>query len=114
VKGTLALAAGAILLAATVLALQTALGLVFDPRYRDLTFAPLTAAVVPYAVASLVGIRGPARLGQAERIAALTLAGSAVYIVLNESFENWQAVWFAAVLVLLAITLFRLRDAQSI
>lgn len=112
-RGGPALAAGAILVAVTVLALQTALGLVFDPRYRDLTFAPLTAAVIPYAVASVVGLRGRARLGRAERIAALTLAGSAVYIGLNESFVNWQAAWFAAMLVLLAITLFRLRDVQS-
>ena len=51
----LAVAAGAILVAVTVLALQTALGLVFDPRYRDFTFAPLTAAVVPFAVASWWG-----------------------------------------------------------
>jgi exo-beta-1,3-glucanase (GH17 family) len=109
----LAVAAGAILLAVTVLALQTALGLVFDPRYRDFTFAPLTASVVPFAVASLVGVRGRAPLGRAERVAAVTLIGSAVYIVLNESVANWQAVWFAAMLAVLAVTLFRLRDAQS-
>jgi glucan 1,3-beta-glucosidase len=109
----LAVAAGAILIAVTVLALQTALGLVFDPRYRDFTFAPLTAAVVPFAVASVVGVRGLARLGRAERLAAVTLLGSAVYIVLNESVANWQAVWFATMLAVLAVTLFRLRDVQS-
>jgi exo-beta-1,3-glucanase (GH17 family) len=108
-----AVAAGAILVAATVLALQTALGLVFDPRYRDFTFAPLTAAVVPFAVASLVGVRGRSPLGRAERLAAATLLGSAVYIVLNESIANWQAVWFTAMLAVLAVTLFRLRDVQS-
>ena len=65
----LAVAAGAILVAVTVLALQTALGLVFDPRYRDFTFAPLTASVVPFAVASVVGMRGrrAARPGRARR-----------------------------------------------
>jgi exo-beta-1,3-glucanase (GH17 family) len=109
----LAAAAGAILVAVTVLALQTALGLVFDPRYRDFTFAPLTASVVPFAVASVLGVRGRAPLGRAERLAAVTLLGSAVYIVLNESVANWQAVWFAAMLAVLAVTLFRLRDAQS-
>ena len=108
-----AVAAGAILVAVAVLALQTALGLVFDPRYRDFTFAPLTASVVPFAVASIVGVRGRAPLGRAERIAAVTLLGSAVYIVLNESVANWQAVWFAAMLAVLAVTLFRLRDVQS-
>jgi exo-beta-1,3-glucanase (GH17 family) len=109
----LALAAGAILVAVTVLALQTALGLVFDPRYRDFTFAPLTASVVPFAIASLVGVRGRSPLGRAERLAAVTLLGSAVYVVLNESVANWQAVWFTTMLAVLAITLFRLRDVQS-
>ncbi len=51
--------------------------------------------------------------GRAETVAAVVLAGSAVYIVFNESVANWQAVWFAAVLVVLAVTLDRLRDAQS-
>jgi exo-beta-1,3-glucanase (GH17 family) len=109
----LAVAAGAILVAVTVLTLQTALGLVFDPRYRDFTFAPLTASVVPFAVASMVGVRGRSALGRAERLAAVTVLGSAVYIVLNESVANWQAVWFAAMLAVLAVTLFRLRDVQS-
>jgi exo-beta-1,3-glucanase (GH17 family) len=109
----LAVATGAILVAVTVLALQTALGLVFDPRYRDFTFAPLTAAVLPFAVASVARVRGRAPLGRAERLAAVTLLGSAVYIVLNESVANWQAVWFTAMLAILAVTLFRLRDVQS-
>ncbi len=109
---SLAVVAGAILVAVAVLALQTALGLVFDPRYRDFTFAPLTASVVPFAVASVVGMRGGAPLGRPERVAAVTLLGSAVYIVLNESVANWQAVWFAAMLAVVAVTLFRLRDVQ--
>jgi exo-beta-1,3-glucanase (GH17 family) len=109
----LAVAAGAILVAITVLALQTALGLVFDPRYRDFTFAPLTAAVVPCAVASMVGVRGRSPLGRAERVAAVTLLGSAAFIVLNESVANWQAAWFATMLAVLAVTLLRLRDGQS-
>jgi glucan 1,3-beta-glucosidase len=112
-RSRIALANGVVLVAATILALQTALGLVFDPRYRDFTFAPLTAAAVPFLVVSLLGQRGTGARGRAETIAAVTLAGSAVYIVLNESVANWQAVWFAAVLVVLAVTLGRLRDARS-
>ena len=46
-RDPLALAAGALLIAVMLLALQSALGLVFDPRYRDFPFAPLTAAAVP-------------------------------------------------------------------
>ncbi len=108
-----ALLSGLVLVATSVLALQTALGLVFDPRYRDFTFAPLTAAIVPFAAASLVGPRGAAPRGLAETIAAVTLLGSAVYIVLNEGFANWQALWFSGLLMVLAVTLWRLRDAQS-
>ncbi len=104
---------GLVLVAATVLAIQTALGLVFDPRYRDFPDAQLSAAVVPFAILVLTGLRRTGPRGCAETIAAATLAGSAVYVVLNESFANWQAVWFGAVLAVLAFTLDRLRDVRS-
>jgi exo-beta-1,3-glucanase (GH17 family) len=109
----IARASGLVLVAATILAIQTALGLVFDPRYRDFTDAQLSAAVVPFAIAMALGPGRAGPRGRAETIAAVTLAGSAVYIVLNEGFANWQASWFGAVLVVLAVTLGRLRDAQS-
>jgi hypothetical protein len=51
----IAQANGLVLVATTVLAIQTALGLVFDPRYRDFTDAQLSAAVVPFAIALLLG-----------------------------------------------------------
>jgi exo-beta-1,3-glucanase (GH17 family) len=106
-------ASGLVLIATTVLAIQTALGLVFDPRYRDFTDAQLSAAVVPFAIAMVLGAGRAGPRGGAETIAAVTLAASAVYIVLNEGFTNWQALWFAAVLVVLAVTIDRLRDARS-
>jgi exo-beta-1,3-glucanase (GH17 family) len=112
-RSSIAMASGVVLVAATILAIQTALGLAFDPRYRDLTFAPLSAAVIPFAVTAAAGPRRKGAPGRAEIIAAATLAVSAVYIALNESFANWQALWFAAMLVVLAITLWRSRDAQS-
>src|SRR5262249_18064509 len=107
-------AAGLALIATTVLAVQTAFGLVFDPRYRDFTDAQLSSAIVPFAVimmlgAGTVGRRRAGTGGRAETVAAITLGGSAVYIVLNEGFANWQALWFGAVLILLAFTLDRLR-----
>jgi len=104
---------GLVLVATTILAIQTALGLVFDPRYRDFTDAQLSAAVVPFAIAMALGARGVGARGRTETIAAVTLTGSAAYIILNEGFANWQALWFGAVLVLLAVTLDRLRGAQS-
>jgi len=109
----IARAAGFVFVAMTILAIQTALGLVFDPRYRDFTDPQLSAAVVPFAIAMLLGAGRPGPRGRAETIAAVTLAGSAVYIVLNEGFANWQALWLGAVLIVLAVTLDRLRDAQS-
>jgi hypothetical protein len=44
---------------------------------------------------------------------AVTLAVSAVYIVANESFANWQALWFAAALLVLALTLVQARDVPG-
>jgi hypothetical protein len=61
----------------------------------------------------MLGGRGRSRLGRAELVSAVTLAASAIYIVLNETFANWQATWLSALLAVLAVTLFRLRDAQA-
>ena len=97
----------------TVLAIQVALGLVFDPRYRDFPFVPLTAATTPYAVLALVAHRGQPWPSAAETIAAITLALSAIYIALNETMANWQAVWLSAVLLVLAATLARLRAGRN-
>ena len=45
----------------------------------------------------------------AETVAAGLLALSAVYIVFNESFANWQAVWFCGGLIAFAVMLARAR-----
>jgi exo-beta-1,3-glucanase (GH17 family) len=97
----------------TVIALQIALGLVFDPRYRDFPFAPLTAAAVPFAVLAISNGSREARPRQAEGVAAIVLALSALFIVLNETTANWQAVWLGSILLMLAATLARLRVARS-
>jgi hypothetical protein len=49
----------------------------------------------------------------AEKTMAVTLALSAVYIVGNESVANWQALWFSAGLLALALTLVQARDAPG-
>jgi exo-beta-1,3-glucanase (GH17 family) len=109
----LALLTGALVVALSVLALQVALMLVFDPRYVDFPFAPLLAAAVPFLVLALwIAPRKGVRPG-AEKLAAGLLAGAAVYIVLNESFANWQALLLCAGLVMLAITLARVRVAPG-
>ena len=101
----LVVALGVLLIVLTLLAVQAALGLVFDPRYRDFPFAALTAALAPFAALTAA----PPRLKQlrpsAETVAAATLVLSAVYVLFNETLANWQAVWFAAGLVALAVIL---------
>jgi glucan 1,3-beta-glucosidase len=109
----LTLLVGIVLIATLLLALIVALGLVFDPRYRDFPFAPLTAAIVPLLLNSLMMQRPPGVRGTAEIAGAIVLAACVPYIVLNETFANWQALWVAATLAALAVTLARVRDAQG-
>ena len=106
-------AAGAIMLAVVLLAFLVALGLVFDPRYRDFPFAPLTAAILPFVVHGFLVGRAKGTRGIAEMSAACVLALSVVYIVFNETFANWQSLWVCAVLAALAFSLAQVRDAQS-
>jgi len=96
-----------------VLAIQVALGLVFDPRYRDFPFAPFTCAVVPLFLHSQMMRRSAGVRGTAEMIGAGMLALSAVYIVLNETVANWQSLWLCAVFAALAIILVRVRGERS-
>jgi len=98
-------ALGGALVALTLLAVQAALGLVFDPRYRDIPFAPLTAGVVPFLMVQFLTRRRGGSWAAAEVVAAAVLTASAAYIVFNEKFSNWQSVWFCAGLIALAVTL---------
>ncbi|HYY36979.1 MAG TPA: beta-(1-6) glucans synthase [Xanthobacteraceae bacterium] len=122
-RNPVALALGVLLIALAILAVQAALGLVFDPRYRDFPFASLSGATAPLL---LVIKRKPAIKGTllarwkrhlqapaAESAVAATLAASAVYIACNESFANWQAVWLSAALIALAFTLLQAQDAPG-
>ena len=105
-------ALGAVLVVIGVLALERALGLAFDPRYRDFAFAPLTAAVMPYLVLAFVRPSTGAR-GAAEVVMASALALCAAYIAINESLANWQALWCSGALLALALTLLRSRAAPG-
>jgi exo-beta-1,3-glucanase (GH17 family) len=109
----IALAVGAISVALFLLAFVEALGLVFDPRYRDFPFAPLTAAVVPFLVHKLTVARPKGARSVAESAGALVLALSVCYIVFNEGFANWQSLWTCAALAGLAINLALVRDGRS-
>lgn len=114
---------GIVLIALAVLSIQAALGLVFDARYRDFPFAPLTAATIPLLLArkGKPAIKGKVlatwkrrlQAPAAETAVAVALAASAVYIVCNEGFANWQAVWFSGALLALAFTLLQAQDGPS-
>ncbi|MEA3026219.1 MAG: hypothetical protein QOF91_1504 [Alphaproteobacteria bacterium] len=113
VRDPLALTLGVLLMALTVLAVQSALGLSFDPRYRDFPFAPLTAAALPFVLLSFVAPRPAGANALAETVVAAILALCAIFIVWNETFANWQALWFAGALVLVSFSLLRARVAPG-
>jgi glucan 1,3-beta-glucosidase len=113
VRDPLALTLGVLLMALTVLAVQSALGLSFDPRYRDFPFAPLTAAALPFVLLSFVAPRLAGASALAETVIAAILTLCAIFIVWNETFANWQALWFAGALVLVSFSLLRARVAPG-
>jgi glucan 1,3-beta-glucosidase len=108
-RDALTLVLGVIVIVLTVLTVQAALGLVFNPRYRDFPFAPLTAAVVPLVFLVTWEARLRAARPAAETAIAATLIVSAIYIACNESFANWQSLWFCAGVLAFALTLLQAR-----
>jgi exo-beta-1,3-glucanase (GH17 family) len=112
-KDPVALAAGVLLIAVMLLAIQSALGLVFDPRYRDFPFAPLTAATTPFAAHRLVMRPGSGTRPAAELAGAVLLTLAVPYIVINETFANWQSLWLCAMFAAVVVTLSQARDGQD-
>ncbi len=106
-------ALGGTLIALMLVSIEAALGLVFDPRYRDIAFAPLTAAALPFLVVLVSTPRPAGPRAMAETVAAVMLALSSGYILFNEGFANWQSVWFCAGLFGLAFILAQARDAPG-
>jgi exo-beta-1,3-glucanase (GH17 family) len=103
---------GVALLVTTLIGTETALGFVFDPRYRDFPFAALTMAVVPFALLMLLNRPQEGARPIAESVFAAALAVSVVYTVFNEGPDNWQSLWTCAMYFLLAVTLWRARGVQ--
>jgi glucan 1,3-beta-glucosidase len=112
-RDPLAVALGALLILLVVLAVQAALGLVFNPRYRDFPFTALTGAAIPYVILMASLPRRKDILRNAETVAAATLGLCAIYIALGETFANWQALWFCAGLLALAVSLLPGRAAPD-
>lgn len=111
-RSWIAVILGLVLVVATVIGADTAIGLVFDPRYRDFPFAALTMAVVPFAALSLINRPKVGYRPIAEAVFAGLLVMAAVYTGCNEGSDNWQSLWTCGIYVLLAATLWRARAAQ--
>ena len=111
-RSVLAIALGLALVVTTLIGAETALGFVFDPRYKDFPFAALTMAVVPFANLMLLNRPQEGARPIAEAVFAGVLAASALYTVFNEGPDNWQSLWTCAAYFLLAVTLWRARGVQ--
>lgn len=103
---------GAVLIVTTLIGAETALGFIFDPRYRDFPFAALTMAVVPFAMVTLLNRPQEGVRPIAEQVFAGVLTGAVLYTGFNEGAQNWQSLWTCAIYFLLAVTLWRARVVQ--
>jgi exo-beta-1,3-glucanase (GH17 family) len=103
---------GLALLVTTVIGTETALGFVFDPRYRDFPYASLTMAVVPFAALTAVNRPQKGVRPIAEAVFAAVLVASAIYIGFNEGPDNWQSLWTCAIYLVFGVTLWQARAAQ--
>jgi exo-beta-1,3-glucanase (GH17 family) len=111
-RSVLTVVLGATLLVTTLIGAETALGFVFDPRYRDFPFAALTMAVVPFSTLMLLNRPPDGVRPIAEAAFAGLFAAAALYTAFNEGAENWQSLWTCAVYFLFAVTLWRARAVQ--
>jgi glucan 1,3-beta-glucosidase len=111
-RSVLTLILGAALVVTTLIGTETALGFVFDPRYRDFPFAALTMAVVPFSTLMLLNRPQEGVRPTAEAVFAGLLAAAVLYTGFNEGANNWQSLWTCAVYLLLAVTLWQARAVQ--
>jgi exo-beta-1,3-glucanase (GH17 family) len=103
---------GAALVVTTLVGAETALGFVFDPRYKDFPFAALSMAVVPFSTLMLLNRPQAGTRPIAEGAFAGLFAAAALYTGFNEGADNWQSLWTCAAYFLLALTLWQARAVQ--
>jgi hypothetical protein len=103
---------GAALVVTVLVAAETALGFVFDPRYKDFPFAALTMAVLPFATLMLLNRPQEGARPIAEAVFAPLFAIAALYTAFNEGLNNWQSLWTCAVYFALGVTLWQARGVQ--
>jgi glucan 1,3-beta-glucosidase len=112
-SGSIPVVLAALFAATVVAAIHVALGLVFDPRYKDFPFAALAGPVIALAVLTFADRKQASAPGAAEVVAAALLASSALFVVVNEGLANWQALIFAGLLLLLALTCLKAEAAPG-
>ena len=103
---------GITLIVTVLIGAETALGFVFDPRYKDFPFAALTMAVLPVALLTLLNRpqQGPRPISEA--VFAGLFAMAALFTLFNEGLNNWQSMWTCALYFLLGLTLWQARGVQ--
>jgi hypothetical protein len=111
-RSILTMVLGAVLVVTTLMAAETALGFVFDPRYKDFPYASLTMAVVPFWSVMLLNRPQEGARPIAETVFAGLLATAALYIGFDEGGDNWQSLWTCVMYFLFAVTLWRARAVQ--
>jgi glucan 1,3-beta-glucosidase len=105
---------GGTLILTTLIALQSALGLVFDSRWRDFPFAGLAMAVVPFWTLTLLNRSTSGKRAITEAVFATLLAVTALYILFNEGSQNWQALWTCMMYFMLSATLWQPRSVVAL
>jgi hypothetical protein len=105
---------GMTLIVTTLIAAETALGLVFDPRYKDFPFAALTMAVLPLALLSSLNRPQQGTRPICEAAFAGLFVIAALFTGFNEGPNNWQSLWTSALYFLLGVTLWQARGVRSL
>ena len=101
---------GFVLTVTTLLAGETAFGLLFDPRWRDFPFASLIMVVVPFGTLALLNRPKSGTRPIAETTFAALFAAAALFAMFNEGFDNWQSLWTCAAYLVLGMTFYRARS----
>ena len=104
---------GLTLIVTTLIAAQSAVILVFDPRWSDFPFAALTMAAVPFCALAFLNRAKSGARPLAESVFAGLFAVAALYTAFNEGPHNWQSLWTCAAFLLLGGTLWQARYVDA-
>jgi len=103
---------GITLIVTILIAVETALSLVFDARWRDFPFAGLTMAVVPFWILALLNRPKSGVRPTAEALFGGLFVAAALFIMFNEGPGNWQSLWTCAAYFLFGSALWSARSSR--